>query len=75
MIKWKKDINITSIKSDEFLEGLYKLREKEFLIHEFPDVKLVNREDDLGLPGLRQAKMSYNPIFFEKRYTIKQKLL
>ena len=30
--------------------------------------KTVNREQDLGDPGLRQAKMSYNPVEFVKKY-------
>ena len=55
------------------MDGLYQLINREFLLHAFPDAKLVNREDDVGIPGLRQAKLSYNPIAFEKRYTILQK--
>lgn len=31
---------------------------------------LVNWEQDLGLEGLRQSKMSYNPTGFLKKYTI-----
>lgn len=26
------------------------------LVHEFPDVALVNREDDVGMPGLQQGE-------------------
>jgi len=33
-------------------------------------VKKVNWEQDLGLPGLRQAKTSYKPIGFLRKYSI-----
>lgn len=35
--------------------------------------KFVNRQEDLGIKGLREAKMSYKPVFFEKKYLIKIK--
>ncbi len=60
-------------KANEKIRGLYQFINQQFLIHEFPDVTLVNREDDLGLEGLRRAKMSYNPIGFAKKYEVFQK--
>lgn len=54
------------------LDGLYQLINREFLRHAFPEAELVNREDDLGIPGLRKAKLSYHPIAFEKRYSLRQ---
>ena len=59
-------------KANPEIRGLYQYINREFLIHEFPQVSLVNREDDLGLEGLRKAKMSYNPIGFERKYLIEQ---
>lgn len=59
-------------KANPDIRGLYQYINREFLIHAFPDVALVNREDDLGLEGLRKAKMSYNPIAFERKYMIEQ---
>ncbi|MEG0368767.1 MAG: phosphatidylglycerol lysyltransferase domain-containing protein [Hungatella sp.] len=60
-------------KANPKIRGLYQFINQQFLVHEFPDVVLVNREDDMGLEGLRKAKMSYNPIGFAKKYIIRQK--
>ena len=60
-------------KADPEMDGLYQLINREFLLHAFPEAEIVNREDDVGIPGLRQAKLSYHPIGFEKRYTLLQK--
>lgn len=59
-------------KANAQIHGLYQFINQQFLIHEFPDVALVNREDDLGLEGLRRAKMSYNPVGFARKYQVKQ---
>lgn len=60
-------------KANPEIRGLYQFINQQFLIHEFPDVVLVNREDDLGLEGLRKAKMSYYPVGFARKYYVEQK--
>jgi hypothetical protein len=35
-----------------------------------PEVKFLNREADLGIEGLRIAKTRYNPVEFEKKYSL-----
>jgi len=59
-------------KADPAIRGLYQYINQQFLIHEYPDVPLVNREDDLGIEGLRKAKLSYNPSGFARKYQVKQ---
>lgn len=60
-------------KANPEFRGLYQFINQQFLIQEFPDVILVNREDDVGLEGLRKAKMSYNPVGFARKYYVEQK--
>lgn len=61
-------------KADSSIQGLYQIINKEFLVHEFPSALIVNREDDVGIEGLRKAKMSYHPITFEGKFTLRQKV-
>jgi len=60
-------------KANAEIRGLYQFINQQFLIHEFPDAVLINREDDLGQEGLRRAKMSYNPCGFARKYLVLQK--
>lgn len=59
-------------KANPEIPGLYQMINQQFLIHEFEGAEIVNREDDMGLPGLRQAKMSYAPMDFARKYRIRQ---
>ncbi len=60
-------------KANPDIRGLYQYINQQFLINEFPDAEIVNREDDMGLPGLRRAKESYDPIGFARKFRIIQK--
>jgi len=42
--------------------GLYQAINNEFCKHVATSVKYINREEDMGLPGLRKAKLSYKPV-------------
>ena len=33
--------------------------------------KYINREEDMGLPGLRRSKMAYCPAWLEYKYMLK----
>ncbi|TFG25782.1 MAG: DUF2156 domain-containing protein, partial [Promethearchaeota archaeon] len=50
--------------------GGYQAITNLFLKNCFPNVKYVNREQDLGSEGLRRAKESYKPIDMIKKYIV-----
>lgn len=60
-------------KANPQIRGLYPFVNQQFLVQCFPTAKRVNREDDMGLEGLRKAKMSYNPIYMAKKFNVYEK--
>lgn len=59
-------------KALDIVDGSYPAINKSFasyLRDKYPQLRYLNREDDMGLPGLRKAKLSYEPAFLvEKRW-------
>jgi len=40
----------------------------KYLREKYPQVQFLDREDDMGLEGLRKAKLSYNPHHMIEKY-------
>jgi hypothetical protein len=59
-------------KADHFMEGLSQLINREFSRLLFSDCRYVNREQDLGEPGLRNAKLSYHPVELVKKFRVRR---
>lgn len=51
-------------------EGLAQVINRDFCLHGLEGVRYVNREQDLGDPGLRQAKEAYNPVFLVEKFRV-----
>jgi len=49
------------------LKGVYQAINHSFVNHSAQGVALINREQDMGELGLRQAKETYNPVGFLKK--------
>ena len=59
------DINFEKAFSD--VPGAYPMINQQFIINELMNYKYVNREEDMGLDGLRKAKESYLPEFMVQK--------
>jgi hypothetical protein len=51
-------------------KGVYQAINQVFLKNAAAGFARVNREQDLGDPGLRKAKESYHPVDFVKKYRL-----
>lgn len=57
-------------KADTSIEGAYTMINNLYIKNEWQDVEFVNREEDMGLEGIRKAKMSYRPHHMVEKNTI-----
>ncbi len=57
-------------KADRRFDGIYTAINNFFVSSVANDCLYVNREEDLGIEGLRKSKLSYNPAFLLDKYII-----
>lgn len=58
-------------KALDIADGAYNVINQgfaQYLMEKHPEITWLNREDDLGLPGLRKAKLSYQPDHLVEKY-------
>ena len=58
-------------KANPELRGLYAVINQQFCREAWAGVPFINREQDLGEPGLRTAKLSYHPHRLVEKYHIR----
>ena len=66
------NVGITHIeKGDINYDGIYPFICNAFAKKRFQNVRYINRQEDMGLEGLRKSKRSFHPIGFCKKYAVK----
>lgn len=58
-------------KANAAFHGLYQAINRQFLEQEWQHIGYVNREQDLGIEGLRKAKESYYPHHMVEKFTVR----
>ena len=61
-------------KGDTTYKGVYQAINQAFCENALADFEFVNREQDLGVEGLRKAKQSYHPDHLVMKYTVGYRL-
>lgn len=60
-------------KADPDVRGAYSAINQGFVEAAWPHLTYINREEDMGLEGLRKAKNSYKPIKMIEKFNVKIK--
>ena len=60
-------------KANTEYDGAYAAINHEFAAREWAEMEFINREEDLGIEGLRKAKQSYYPVRMVEKFTVAAK--
>ncbi|MBN1780672.1 DUF2156 domain-containing protein [bacterium] len=58
-------------KANNKIDGVFAAINQQFAEHAWAHTEFINREQDLGVEGLRQAKKSYNPHHMAEKFRIR----
>lgn len=58
-------------KADAAYEGVYSFLAHEFAARNFAECRYLNRQEDMGIEGLRKSKLSYYPSVVLDKYVLK----
>ena len=64
----KNTVTVHVEKANVNFRGLYQAINNEFCKNIPSCVKYINREEDMGIPNLRKAKLSYKPVKLVEKY-------
>lgn len=64
----KNTITVHVEKANVNFRGLYQAINNEFCKNVPASIKYINREEDMGIPNLRKAKLSYKPVKMIEKY-------
>ena len=59
--------------ADTSYRGAFNIINQQFVENEWKDFTYINREEDMGLEGLRRAKLAYRPVKLIEKYNAEYK--
>jgi len=59
------------VKTNPSLKGISQVINQGTAKYLVGKCKYINREQDVGVEGLRRAKLSYNPVFLQEHFILK----
>lgn len=59
-------------KCDSNYTGIYQAINRLFAENALGEADYINREDDMGVEGLRKSKLTYHPVRLVEKYTLKE---